>query len=263
VAALVSGLYVYPVKSARGIALQEAVLSDRGIAHDRRFMVVDERGNMLTQRVVGALARLQTAMEGDELALSYEGADLRVPLRPTRGQVRRARVFQDEVDALDVGDEAGRFLSAALGRQVALVYMPDTTERRVDPARAAPSDIVGFADAFPYLLANESSLDALNHELPQPVGIERFRPNLVVRGLPPWVEDDMRELRIGELPFLALKPSSRCVIVNTDQLTGERQKGVFETLVRTHAIDRRPIFGQNLVARGSGRVRLGDPVELG
>jgi uncharacterized protein len=257
-----SGLYVYPVKSARGIALTEALLGDRGLEHDRRFMVVDAGGHMLTQRVLGALARLETAIEDDTLRLGFEGAELALPLCPRDGALRRVRVFSDEVDALDLGARARTFLSAALGREAALVYMPDETRRRVDPTRAAERDIVGFADAFPYLLASESSLAALNGELPQPIPMARFRPNFVLTGLPAYAEDTLRELTIGAVPFAALKPSSRCVIVNTDQQTGVREKGVFETLVRTHAIEKRPIFGQNLVARGSGRVQLGDPVTV-
>jgi len=257
-----SGLFVYPVKSARGIALSEATLSDRGIEHDRRFMVVDERGHMLTQRVLGALARLETELAGDALALRFEGVKLAVPLRPTSGARRRVRVFSDEVEALDLGSAASAFLSSALGRSVALVYMPDETRRQVDPTRAEAQDIVGFADGFPYLLANEASLQALNAELPAPVHMQRFRPNFVLRGLPAYAEDTLLDLRIGDVPFRALKASSRCVIVNIDPLTGVREKGVFETLVRTHSVDKRPMFGQNLVARGSGRLALGQPVTL-
>lgn len=257
-----SGLFIYPVKSARGIALSRARLSDRGLELDRRFMVVDDHGHMLTQRVVGALARLGVAIRGDDLALTFDGREHAVPVKPTSGPMRRVRVFSDEVDALDLGTGVRDFLSAALNRPAALVYMPDETRRQVDPTRASEQDIVGFADAFPFLMANEASLAALNRELPQPIGIERFRPNFVVSGLDAYAEDHVRELYIGPVPFLGLKPSSRCVIVNTDQQSGLREKGVFEALVRTHSLDRKPMFGMNLVARGSGEVRLGDPVTL-
>jgi uncharacterized protein YcbX len=90
--------------------------------------------------------------------------------------------------------------------------------------------------------------------------MQRFRPNFVVRGLPAYAEDTLSALQIGDVSFRGLKPSSRCVIVNTDPMTGLREKGVFETLMRTHAIDKRPMFGQNLVARGSGRVAVGQAV---
>jgi uncharacterized protein len=285
-----TGLFVYPVKSARGIALREAELGDRGIAHDRRFMVVDEHGHFLTQRDTPALARLGTALhdegQASELVLAFEGQQLALPLRPSAGEPRRVRVFADEVEALDLGARASRFLSDALGRQAALVYMPQETRRQVDPTRASPRDIVGFADGFPYLLANESSLAALNielargrtapfdgelarggtapfdGELPGPVTMQRFRPNFVIAGVPAYSEDNFAELTIGGLPFAALKPCSRCVIVNTDQSSGQRTRGVLEALVRTHTVGNRPIFGQNLVARASGRLALGAPVDL-
>lgn len=261
-----TGLFVYPVKSARGIALREAQVGDRGIPHDRRFMVVDEAGRFLTQRDTPALAKLETALHdegaGGELLLTYEGRPLALPLRPTSGTMRRVRVFADEVDALDLGTAASTFLTDAFGRPAALVYMPGETKRQVDPTRAKAQDIVGFADAFPYLLANESSLAALNRELPAPVPMQRFRPNFVIAGVPAYSEDSFADLTIGGLPFVALKPSSRCVIVNTHHLSGQRERGVLEALLRTHAIGNRPIFGQNLVARGTGKLTVGDPVDL-
>jgi uncharacterized protein YcbX len=261
-----TGLFVYPVKSARGIALREAPLDDRGLVHDRRFMVVDEAGRFLTQRDTPSLAKLETALHDEagagELQLTFEGQRLAVPLRPVAGPMRRVRVFADEVDALDLGAAASTFLSDVLGRDAALVYMPEQTRRQVDPTRAQAADIVGFADAFPYLLANESSLAALNRELAEPVTMQRFRPNFVIAGVPAYSEDNFADLTIGGLPFVALKPSSRCVIVNTDPKTGQRERGVLEALVRTHNIGNRPIFGQNLVARASGRLAVGDHVDL-
>lgn len=261
--AQLTGIYVYPVKSARGLSLPEAALGDRGLVHDRRFLVVDEHGRFLTQRELPAMARLETALHGDTLGLRFERASVELPLWPSHGTRRRVRVFQDEVDALDLGSAVARFLSDAFARSCALVYMPEDARRAVDPSRAAAHDIVSFADAFPYLLASESSLAALNRELEQPVTMSRFRPNFVFDGLPPYAEDEFRELTIGTLPFLALKPCSRCVIVNTDPVTGVRQPGVLEALVRTHRIGNKPMFGQNLVARGSGVLRLGDPLQAG
>ncbi|MDB4972839.1 MAG: uncharacterized protein JWN48_1180 [Myxococcaceae bacterium] len=262
-----TGLFVYPVKSARGLALSEARLSDRGLEHDRRFMVVDPSGRFLTQRELPMLARLVTALhrpESDaaELALSFEGAEARVPLRPREGVPRRVRVFGDEVDALDQGEPVARFLTQALRREVALVYMPNQAQRQVDPTRARAGELTSFSDGFPYLLANESSLAALNRRLVDEVPMERFRPNFVITGVPAYSEDDFTDLSIGGIPFAALKPCSRCVIINTDQDTGKREKGPLEALVGSHTLGNRPIFGQNLVARGVGTVRLGDAVDL-
>ena len=260
----VSGLFVYPLKSARGIALREATLTDRGFTHDRRFMAVDPHGHMLTQRTHPALARMLTAIDTATATLrfTFEGATLSVPLRPTEGRPRRVRVFRDQVDAWDLGEGPSDFLSRALGETAHLTYMPDQARRQVDPAYAREGDVVGFADGFPYLLATEGSLTALNDALPQAVGMERFRPNIVVAGATPWAEDHFTRLEIGAVTFSVAKPCSRCVIVNTDQATGFREKGVLEAITRTHAIDRKAIFGQNLLAHGSGTLRIGDPVTL-
>ena len=140
--------------------------------------------------------------------------------------------------------------------------MPDKTRREVDPTYASPQDLVGFADGYPFLLTSESSLAALNRELERPIGMERFRPNLVITGALPYAEDRFRHLRIGLSRFEALKPCSRCVIINTDQLTGDREKGPLQALSTTHLIDQRAVFGQNLVARDGGVLRVGDTVTV-
>ncbi|MET0340530.1 MAG: MOSC N-terminal beta barrel domain-containing protein [Polyangiales bacterium] len=259
----VTGLFVYPLKSARGIALREATLSDRGFVHDRRFMAVSPDGGMLTQRTVPALARIETALTHDALRLSVDGLRAEVPLAPRPGMPLRVRVFQDFVDdAWDLGDTYAAFLTEALGQPARLVHMPDAARRPVNPKYAADGEGVGFADGFPYLLTSEASLEALNQVLEQPVGMERFRPNLVIRGVDAWAEDDFGPLRVGDVAFEAVKPCSRCVIINTDQTTGAREKGTLEGLSRTHLLEKRAIFGQNLLARGTGTVRVGDPVTL-
>jgi uncharacterized protein YcbX len=256
-----TGIFVYPVKSARGIALREATLGDRGLEHDRRFLIVDDDGRFVTQREEPRLALLYTGTTDDELSLSFEGKRIALPLRPSSGEPRKVRIFGDDVDgALDLGAVARSFLSEAFGRPLSLVYMPDGVRRQVDPSRAGPTDIVGFADAFPYLLASESSLRALNAVLSDPVPMKRFRPNFVIEGADAWAEDHYRELKIGALPFLALKPCSRCVIIDTDQDLGVRSPGPLAALARTHTLGKRAIFGQNLVARGTGTLRVGDPV---
>lgn len=256
-----TGIFIYPVKSGRGIALSEARLGDRGLEHDRRFLIVDANGRFVTQRDDPTLALLSTAIVGDQLALSFEGAQLRVPLVPNQGSPRRVRVFADEIDgALDLGPAPHDFLRAAFGRPLWLVFMPDQVQRQVDPKYASAQDIVGFADGFPYLLTNESSLSALNVHLSNPVPMRRFRPNFVIEGADAYAEDHFGDLTIGKIPFRALKPCSRCVIVDTDPDLGVRSPGPLAALAHTHTIGKRAMFGQNLVARGAGVVRVGDPV---
>jgi uncharacterized protein YcbX len=256
-----TGLFIYPLKSARGIALGEARLTPRGLEHDRRFMLVDERGMFVTQRQHPQMARLVTSLVDERLHVDWEGERLEVPLTPGAGEATRVRVWRDEVSALDMGAEASRFFSAALGQTLRLVYMPDASQRQVDTAFARAGDHVSFADGFPYLLASESTLDDLNARLEAPVPMQRFRPNLVVAGAPAYAEDRWQEIRIGDALFEVRKPCTRCVIITTDQETGARHpKEPLKTLAAYNTWQGKPVFAQNLLRRSGEQLRVGESV---
>jgi uncharacterized protein len=262
-----TGLFVYPVKGARGVALDEAQCGPRGIEGDRRYMLVDDGARFVTQREEGRLAQLVPSFDADGvLRLARDGVgEVRVPM-PASAQLKPVRVWDDEVAALPLGEDVARFLSEAFGRPLALVYMPDATRREVQQAYADPGDLVGFADAFPYLITNEPSLAALNAALPveaAAVPMERFRPNLVVRGAAPFAEHEWAEISVGSLRFELRKPCTRCVVITRDQRTGESQgKEPLRTLTQLHSWRNKPTFGQNALARASGAVRLGDAVAV-
>lgn len=268
-----SALHIYPIKSARGIALPEAELTTRGLAYDRRFMVVDAEGVFLTQRQLPAMARLTPSLQlpahrGDapgsaRLRVTFDDlAPLEVALTPATGATCEVRVFQDRVRALDLGGEPAAFFSSALGQPARLVYMPDDSLRAVHRDYAEPHDVVSFADGFPYLLANESSLDALNARLAERVPMNRFRPNLVVTGAAAFAEDGWTRIRIGAVPFEVRKPCTRCAIITTDQERGERAaKEPLTALAGFHSWRGKAAFAQNLICRGGGTLRVGDEVE--
>ncbi len=257
-----AAIYIYPLKSARGISLSEGVLRAGGLQYDRRFMLVDAQDEFVSQRKTGRLARLTTAIHGEHLHVSCDGqGPFVVALDPRAGAPRRVRIWDDEVDALDLGDEAAAFFSAHVGFSVRLVFMAETNLRQVDTRYAEQGDRVGFADAFPYLLANEASLADLNARLSEPVPMNRFRPNLVLSGAPAYAEDSWSTLRIGEATFELRKPSSRCVTINTDQESGERMgKEPLATLARYKTWRQKAVFFQNVVCRSGGHVRVGDSV---
>lgn len=258
-----SGLFIYPIKSARGLSLREARLTARGLAHDRRFMIVDQDGLFLTQRQVPQMARLVPTIEAGQLRIAFDHQPgLRVPITPT-GVAVQVKVWRDTVAALDCGDEAASFCSGALGQPARLVFMPDSTERQVQPAHANEGDVVSFADSFPYLLTSQDSLDELNARLPQPVPMSRFRPNLVVEGAGAYAEDGWSQLQVGGVTFEVRKPCDRCVVITTDQLTGERTgKEPLKTLAGYHTWNGKSAFGQNLLCRGDGVLRMGDAVSV-
>jgi uncharacterized protein YcbX len=260
---LVSELSIYPLKSASGIHLERAEVGARGFAHDRRWMLVDRDGQFLTQREHPELALVATSMSGDSLV--FEGAageELEVPLCLQDGQAMDVEVWRSACSALRAGEEADAWFGELLGIDCRLVFMPDSTRRRVNQAHGSEDDIVSFADGYPFLLIGQASLDDLNRRLDQPVPMDRFRPNIVVDTDEPFVEDTWRRVRIGEVEFRVAKPCARCVVTTTDQKTAKRGKEPLKTLATYRRIDGEVLFGQNLIQEGRGEVGVGDPVEV-
>jgi uncharacterized protein YcbX len=260
----VVGLLFYPVKSMRGVEAEVLELGPRGPTHDREFMVVDEANRFVTQRNAPALATLTARVDGATLALGDDdGVALSVPL-DVEGPRRDVTVWRDTVSAIDCGDAAATWLEARLQHPCRLVRMPGSTIRPLDPKFSPrPGAQTGFADAYPVLLTNASSLDALNRELPHALGMERFRPNVVVTGAPEWAEDEWLVVQVGAVTFDLVKPCARCAVITTDQRSGEKPDGTTPLTVLAASRTLPPfgaIFGQNAVHRSSGTLRVGDPL---
>jgi uncharacterized protein YcbX len=140
--------------------------------------------------------------------------------------------------------------------------MPDDVERAVSPDHSRPGDIVGFADGFPLLLATTASLEDLNARLTVPVPMNRFRPNVVVEGCSPWEEDGWTQVTVGQVPFRVAKPCGRCVIITTDQRTGERGVEPLRTLATFRQKDGKVNFAQNCVPDADGVLAVGDELRV-
>jgi uncharacterized protein YcbX len=258
--AAVSALYIYPIKSCRGIRVRQWPVVARGFAADRRWMIVDSRGKFVTQRELPQLALVDVALAGDRLRLNGPGQpELVLPLAHEDGEPRVVEVWQDR--ALGVAHAPGSaWFSSYLAGSYELVYMPEQHQRAVNPARAKSGDIVGFADAYPFLVISEASLADLNSRLEVPVVMERFRPNIVVSGTEPFAEDDYARVQIGDITFRGPKRCDRCVITTIDPVTGERGKEPLRTLAKYRATDQKVWFGMNLIHDGAGTLRVGDAV---
>jgi len=258
-----SGLFIYPIKACAGIALEEANLVERGLAFDRRYLLVDRTGTFVTQREVPRLCLVQTAFEGERLLVSTPGkATLALPRQlplDNAAEQRPYQVWDDIGNALEV-TEGSRWFSEFLNDEVSLLYMPDSERRAVNPKRARPDDVVSFADAYPLLLISEGSLADLNQRLPTPVEMRRFRPNLVISGCEPYAEDHFSTLRIGGLSFRGVKRCERCVVTAVNPDTGEKGLEPLRTLSHYRLDDGKVWFGMNLIHDASGTLRLGDAV---
>ena len=260
--AVVSDLYVYPIKSCRGIRVAEWPVAERGFFADRRWMIVDAAGNFVTQRELPALALVDTTLEGETLRLGAPGlSGLDLPLVYEAGEARSVRVWLDEVRGA-VHPEGSAWFSSYLGGAYELVYMPDTQHRQVNPARAKPGDIVSFADGYPFLVISEASLADLNARLETPISMDRFRPNIVVSGTEAFAEDGYARVRFGEIAFRGPKRCDRCVVTTIDPKTGVGGKEPLRTLAKYRLEDQKVWFGMNLIHDNEGVLRVGDPVEL-
>ncbi|MCW5835625.1 MAG: MOSC domain-containing protein [Labilithrix sp.] len=263
----IASLHVYPLKGARGIALERAEVLATGIRHDRRFMALDEDGAFVTQRAHPSMALVGVAIAGDRLSLSVGGASATVPLAPD-GPRRRVRVWDDEVEAIDVGGEGAELLSQHLGQRCSLVFMPLDVIRPVESPYGRAGDRVGFADAYPVLVAALASLADLNARLEArgeaPVPIDRFRANVVVDGGAPFEEETATSMRLGALSVRTPKRSSRCQVTTVDQVTAATSKEPLRTLARYRAEANKVYFAMNaipdLADDASARVEVGDLV---
>ncbi len=257
-----TGLYVYPIKSCRGIPLQEAALGARGIRGDRLWMIVRPDGTFVTQRELPRLALVAPSFRGDDLVLEAPGMGPIVVSAAAGGTTGEVIVWRDRCRAVDGGAEAAAWLGDFLGTPCRLVRMADDFERQVDPSYAHPGDQVGFADGYPFLLATEASLADLNSHLAEPVPMNRFRPNLVLAGSAPFDEDGWKGIRIGEVRFRVVKPCARCVTTTVTQETGIRASTEpLATLAAYRRSERGALFGQNLIHDSLGVLRIGDSVE--
>ncbi|MCW8945532.1 MAG: MOSC domain-containing protein [Sedimenticola sp.] len=258
-----SNLYFYPVKSLRGIALERAPVDARGIHFDRHWMVVDGSGDFITQRQYPKMALIHTALTPMGLRLSAPHmADLDVAFEPEEVIQQTVQVWGDHCLAQGAGEAASVWLSEFLGVNCGLVFLPELTQRNVDPHYANPEDQVGFADGFPFLLISEASLTDLNSRLEQALPMIRFRPNLVVSGCEPYAEDSWRRIRIGEVTFRVSKPCSRCVIPTINPETAEKSVEPLRTLNSYRREGNKVYFGQNVLHDGVGELRVGMPVEI-
>jgi uncharacterized protein YcbX len=265
----VRALTVYPVKSCGGIALDEARMTPTGLAYDRHWLVVDEFGEFLTQRVLPRLALVRPDLGPQTLRLAAPGmGPLSLPLDAV-GPRREVTVWNDACTGIDQGEIAAAWLSDFLDRPVRLVRFDFDHPRLSDPRWAGDSGATtAFADGYAVLVASVASLADLNARLAAPLPMNRFRPNIVIDGVEAFDEDHIAALRVAGAELRLVKPCTRCVVTTTDQASAERAADN-EPLATLAGYRRREdmdgvCFAVNaIVARPGDRpIRVGDDVEI-
>ncbi len=270
----VTGLFIYPVKSLRGYAVPAAEIDALGFVGDRRFLVVEEHGQFLTQRTVPRMACIATHLGNGLLTLSADGAgSVSVPTASDpAAPLRSVGVWKSTgLQAEDCGAAASAWLSSFLGFPCHLVRIGERFDRPVLKSAGRPGDRVTFADAVPFLLISEASLADLNDRIQEnegaPVPMNRFRPNIVIEGCDAFAEDSWPHLRINGTVLRNAGLCARCIMTTTDQLSGERLgKEPLKTLASFRRDQREPTdvnFGVNLIHETKrGLIRIGDEVSL-
>ncbi len=265
-----SEIWIYPIKSLGGIPLQEAIVQRRGLQYDRRWMLVDDTGEFLTQRELPNMALLATAVDNPWLTV-YAKHDptqrVQIPLDMPAEELQKVmvQVWSNRCAARLLPKEINEWFSDMLGKHLRLVRMPDTTRRAADGRYAPKGQYVSFADGFPFLIIGQEALNDLNARLAEPLPMNRFRPNLVFTGGTPFIEDTWADFQIGEVPFRGVKRCARCVITTIDQETALRAHEPLKTLATFRRAGNKIYFGQNVVWMGETEntmIRIQDAVRV-
>jgi len=262
----ISELAIFPVKSMRQVQLQKSVLQFGGLKNDRRWMVVDDKDVMITQRNVARLCLIQPELLNPDVDCSLKLGAAEMPeiiiSVPDGSTTRRVKVWDDICNAYDAGDEVANWLGQFLNIECRLVYFPEDEIRIVDQTYAQPNDHTAFSDGFPVLLLSQASLDDLNSRMDKDVPMARFRPNIVVSGCDAFAEDGWKKLKVGDIVLRIVKPCSRCIVPSIDIATAERSKEPIKTLTTYRKRNNNIFFGQNVVADGVGEIKVGMKLEV-
>lgn len=271
--ATLSALCTYPIKSCAGVALATATCPPEGLEHDRRWMVVDDRGEFLTQREAPRLALITPSLRSEVMRIAAPGMlRIELPLEVEEDDptvLRKVTVWGDVVEAVDEGDYVAQWLSDFLGRRARLVKLHPDARRVVhdvgDPAAHR------FADACPLLVVGQASLDDLNLRLaaagvPE-VPMNRFRPNVVIAGLEAYAEDRLEALQVDGVTLSVVRSCVRCEIPDIDQATADRSREPTNTLATYRAdpaLSGAITFGVYCVVTGGagGTLSVGDEATL-
>jgi len=265
----VSSLHTYPVKSGRGIDLDESPIDHLGLQHDRRWVIV-ENGQFISQRSHSQLARLIATPLDERLFLSYEGTEYSLDLKaPTI--MAPISVWKDDFPAAIHQDPVNDWLSDQFGGSFQLAHLSGATHRRRITDGRKDSFDMSFADGYPVLIATQASLQTLNDYVQEQgeddLPMSRFRPNIVIDGMLPWAEDGWKRIKIGDVTLECVKPCTRCIMTTLDPMTGE-SRGDMSLQALTHmrrSADKRlkgVLFGTNAIPLNAGHIKNGNKVEV-
>jgi MOSC domain-containing protein len=261
----VSDLFIYPIKSLGGIPVSAARVTEMGLEYDRRWMLVDSDNCAITQREIPAMCMLQVELSDHGFRIynkRVKDQGIILSPEPEGHEKTDVKIFDDTCGAVYANKSADQWFSEILNVSCRFVFIPEEIKRPVDTKYAHNGEHTGFSDGFPFLIIGQSSFDDLNKRLPDPLSINRFRPNIVFTGGYPYQEDNMVHFRINEIDFFGVKPCARCAITTVNPDNGMKSPEPLKTLAQFRQKDNKVYFGQNLLSNGTGLIKTGDPISI-
>jgi uncharacterized protein YcbX len=260
----ISQLYIYPIKSLGGIALQQSQVTSRGLQYDRRWMLIDENNHFLSQRKYPQMALFHVSLQEDGLKVTHTSSQqfTIVPYLPQTSINVEVDVWDSLCTGTYVSEEADKWFSRLLNITCRLIYMTDDSLRPVDERYAGTDHITSFSDSYPMLLVGEASLYDLNSKLASPITINHFRPNIVISGVDSYFEDRIQHFEAGGINFYGVKPCARCVMIGVDPVTARTNSETLKTLAGYRKANNKVYFGQNLIHDGKGIIKVGNELNI-
>lgn len=253
-------LYIYPLKSLGGVSVHSAMALEEGFEYDRRWMLIDDQNRFITQREIPMLSLFRTGIDNDKITVQYGARTLEFLAKESTGTMVRTSVFDDAATGIAVSEEADKWFSSALDKNVRLIKLA-SDKPRVHFVKKYGRDIsVSFADGYPYMMTGTASLDHLNSRMSEPVSVNRFRPNIVVSTDTPHLEDTWSLIHAGKATFENVKPCGRCRIITIEQETSTIKNETLTVLSQYRRSGNSVTFGVNLICHLPGMVRVGDHI---
>ena len=255
VVATVCGLATTPVKGLR-LQSRSAVTLDRfGVAENRRFYLIDERGRMVNGKQIGVLSAVVAAYDSDsgDLAMTFPDGQV-VRGTVTLTETVQTRFFSRELPAQLVAGPWSDALSAHTGRELRLVAAP-AQGTGVDRGRAGAVSLISRA-----------SIARLEDLADADVDPRRFRMLIEVDGIHAHAEDAWvgSTIRIGAAVVALHGHVGRCLVTGQNPDTGISDLATLDLLrsYRQGLATTEPLaFGIYGEVIEPGRVQVGDRVE--
>ena len=256
-------LYIYPVKSLAGIAVDEAYALNAGFRHDRRWMITDNNHQFMTQRTIPQMAQVFVQVDGDFLTFKHKNLSHKLHISSVENHPKEVKVWDDIALAYDTDIHTNQWLSDILHQKVRLVRMKDEQSRSHLSSATGALYHVSLADGYPYLLLGDKSLDQLNEKLNYPVSVMRFRPNIVVRTNQAHEEDVWDRIQTASAQFKNIKPCGRCIMINVDPERGLMTgKEPLSMLARYRKSGNSVLFGTNMICTQEGIVKKDEHITV-